>query len=120
MVRVTLDLDNPPQLSPKALAALDALTHEDIEENARTDPDNPPMTADELERVRLARAVQLTRQASGFSQAEFSARYQIDLKQLEGWERGLLRPDTVVMAYLQTIRREPEAVARALNPQVAA
>lgn len=120
MVRVTLDPHNPPQLTPEARAALETLTPEEIEENARTDPDNPPLNEDELERVHLARTVQRTREASGLTRAEFARRYHIDPSRLEAWERGRLRPDATVLAYLKTIRMEPEAVARALASGVAA
>ena len=53
-VRYMLDLNNPPSLSAETLARLDTMTPEEIEENARNDPDNPPLTDDELDQVRLA------------------------------------------------------------------
>lgn len=53
MGRTTLDPESPPVLSDAELAALDALTPGEIARNARDDPDNPPMTADELSRLRL-------------------------------------------------------------------
>ena len=115
MRRLTIDLNNPPRMSPERLAAIDALTPEEIEENARNDPDNPPLTDDELRRLRLARRVQQIRASRGMSQAEFAQVYRIAPTLLGDWERGRAEPDAMAMAYLETIRHEPEAVARALS-----
>ncbi len=65
------DPNNPPQLSAED-ARLDAMTPEEIEENARTDPDNPPLTEDELDRMVSARRVRKARHSTGLTQAEFS------------------------------------------------
>ena len=77
MHRLTIDLNNPPKISPERLAAIDALTPEEIEENARNDPDNPPMTDDELRRLRLARRVQQIRASRGMPQSEFAQLYAL-------------------------------------------
>ncbi len=87
-VRYKLDLNNPPSLSAETLAQLDAMTPEEIEENARNDSDNPPLTDDELDQMRL-----------------------------RDWEQGRWQPDAMALAYLTTIAHEPEAVARALEKQ---
>lgn len=58
-VRFTLDPNSPPELSAEELARLDALTEAEINAAALSDPDNPPLTEDELrkmEAVRRARA----------------------------------------------------------------
>lgn len=113
-MKVTLDLDNPPVLSEATLSRLDAMTAEEIQRNAETDPDNPPLTDDELNVVRVARTVQAVRRARGMSQSEFASAYRITLARLKDWEQGRRRPDSAALAYLETIRHEPEAVARAL------
>ena len=64
-VRYKLDLNKPPELSAETLARLNALTPEEIEENARNDPDNPPLTDEELNQVRVARFVQAVRRGVG-------------------------------------------------------
>lgn len=54
-VRLTLDPADPPILSAATAARLDAMTPEEVEANALDDPDNPPLTADELDRMEAAR-----------------------------------------------------------------
>ena len=116
-VRYKLDLNKPPELSAETLARLDALTPEEIEENARNDPDNPPLTDEELNQVRVARFVQGVRRGRGMTQSTFATTYGIALARLRDWEQGRWQPDAMALAYLTTIAHEPEAVARALEKQ---
>jgi putative transcriptional regulator len=116
IVRYTLDPNDRRELSPEALARIDALTPEQIEENARTDPDNPPVTAEEMARGIFGRDVRLVREGLGLSQKEFAARYNINLARLRDWEQGRFAPDSVSLAYLTIIAREPEMVRRILHP----
>ena len=44
LVKFTLDPKNPPRLTPEQRARLDAMTEEEIEANALSDPDNPPQS----------------------------------------------------------------------------
>jgi putative transcriptional regulator len=80
----------------------------------KRDPDNPPMTDDELARRRPANPMRRARLSTGLTQAEFATRYRINLARLRDIEQGRSTPDTALLAYLQVIEREPEAVARAL------
>jgi putative transcriptional regulator len=50
------------------------------------------------------------------SQSEFAARYGFTRARIRDWEQGRSKPDGAVRAYLMVIRKEPEAVARALAP----
>ena len=52
---------------------------------------------------------------TGLSQADFAAAYRIDAEQLRDLERGLVRPDSALMAYLVVIDRAPEVVLAALT-----
>ena len=115
IVRYTLDPANPPKLSPETEAALDAMTEEEIERNAIEDPDNPPLTDEELDRMVFGRAVRLARQKTGLSQEKFAERYQIAFGRLRDWERGRYQPDSVARAYIRVIDSDPEGVARALG-----
>ena len=114
MVSRRLDAANPRTFSLEELARLDAMSPEEIESNARRDPDNPPMTEDELERGAVARTIRRARERSGLSRPEFAARYRIDPVRLLGWEHGRFVPDSAALAYMRVIEREPEAVERAL------
>lgn len=52
---------------------------------------------------------------TGLSQAEFAAAYGIDLDHLRELERGVVHPDSVLVAYLTVIDRAPEFVRAALR-----
>lgn len=115
MVRYKPDPGAPPALSAATIARLDAMTPEDIERNAETDPDNPPLTAEELESLKIARGVQAVRNAIGLSQAAFAETYCIPLARVRDWEQGRVRPDATARAYLTAIRYEPKTVASAMR-----
>ncbi|HEX8164968.1 MAG TPA: hypothetical protein VF601_04175 [Beijerinckiaceae bacterium] len=59
-VRYRLDPNNPPKMSAEELARLDAMTDEEITAAAESDPDNPPLTEEELTKIET---IQLLREA---------------------------------------------------------
>jgi putative transcriptional regulator len=115
IVRYKLDPANLKGLSPETRARMDAMTQEEIEENARTDPDNPPSTDEEMARGVFGRDVRLLREKLSLSQREFATRFNINLRRLQDWEQGRCAPDSVILAYLKLIAREPELVRRVLE-----
>ena len=114
IVRFTLDPTNPPQLTAAQAARLDAMTDEEINAAALSDPDNPPLTEDELDRMVDARFVRLTREATGLSQAKFAEAYRINLGRLRDLEQGRTRPDSALRAYLTVIAQRPDVVTACL------
>jgi putative transcriptional regulator len=96
-------------------ARLDAMSDEEIERLAREDPDNPPLTDQELSRMVAARSVRRVREGLGLTQGMFAEQYRINPARLRDWEQGRSTPDSAALAYLRVIEREPEAVARALS-----
>lgn len=100
-------------------AALDAMTNEEVEAAARSDPDNPPLTPERLARFRRVPQVKVMRRALRLTQEEFSARFHIPLGTLRDWEQGKSEPDQAARAYLTVIAREPDAVQRALEKRPA-
>jgi putative transcriptional regulator len=50
------------------------------------------------------------------SQSQFAAHFGFTPARIRDWEQGRSKPDGAVRAYLMVILKEPEAVARALNP----
>jgi putative transcriptional regulator len=120
MVRFTLDPNNPPRMSPEALARLDAMTDAEITAAAESDPDNPPLTEDELARIYSARRIQTIRKRTGLSQARFAAEYRINVGRLRDLEQGRTLADSALLAYLTVIDREPELVKRTLASRAAA
>lgn len=93
---------------------LDAMTDEEVEANALADPDNPPMTTEQLRAAPRMPRVKVIRRALGLTQEEFSARYKIPLGTLRDWEQGRSEPDQPARAYLKVIAVDPEGTAKAL------
>ena len=114
VVRARLDPKKPPRLSEETKARLDALTDEEITAAALSDPDNPPLTEDELDRLAKARAVQRARASTGLSQSAFAERFHINPARLKDWEQGRSTPDSAALAYLRVIERAQKTVERAL------
>jgi putative transcriptional regulator len=90
------------------------MTDAEITAAALSDPDNPPLTEDELARVAAARRIQAIRKRTGLSQAQFAAEYHINVGRLRDLEQARSRADSALLAYLTVIEREPEVVKRAL------
>jgi putative transcriptional regulator len=99
---------------------LRAMTDEEVEAAARSDPDNPPLTDEDFKRMKPVPRVKIIRRALGLTREEFAARYSIPLGTLRDWEQGRSEPDQPARAYLRVIAAEPEAAARALKPRDAA
>jgi putative transcriptional regulator len=96
---------------------VEALTGEQALQNALADPDNPPLTAEQLARMRRIPNPQEIRQHLGLTQREFSQQFQIALGTLRDWEQGARRPDSAAKAYLRVIAADPDAVRRILHLQ---
>jgi putative transcriptional regulator len=114
-VRYKLDPNNPPQMSAEELARLDALTDAEITAAAERDPDNPPLTEEEFANIKMIQLLRGARSRTGLNQAQFAARYRINVTRLRDWKQGRSVPDSAALAYLQVIAREPEAVDRAMS-----
>ncbi len=114
-VRRKLDPAKPGALSDAARAHLDKLTKGEIEANALADPDNRPLTDEDLSRGLFGRKVRLAREKLGLSQREFAARFNINLRRLQDWEQGRFASDSAILAYLKVIESEPDMVRRILD-----
>jgi len=96
-------------------ARIEALTGEQALQNAIADEDSPPLTDDQLARMRRIPDPQEIRQRLGLTQREFSQQFQIALGRLRDWEQGARRPDSAAKAYLRVIAAAPDAVRRILQ-----
>ncbi len=92
------------------------MTRQQVEDAAKSDRDNRPLSPADLGRMKRTPQVKIIRRALGISQEDFAARYQIPIGTLRDWEQGRVAPDQAARAYLTVIARDPEAVRRALNP----
>ncbi|HEV7371398.1 helix-turn-helix domain-containing protein [Arenibaculum sp.] len=91
-----------------------AMSDDEVEAAAAADPDNPPLSEAQLADVFRPADLRELRRSLGLSQAQFSRRYGIPMATLQDWEQARRVPDTVSRNYLRVIRRDPEAVAKAL------
>jgi len=114
-VRRTREKSHIGGLSKEANDRTAALSPDEVEANARTDPDNPPLTDEELARGLFGRTVRRARQKLGLSQSEFAHRFDINLRRLQDWEQGRVAPDSAILAYLKVIESEPALVQRILE-----
>lgn len=95
-------------------ARLEAMTEEEIEANALSDPDNPPMTPEELARMRHVPQPRRIRERLGLTQEQFAERFEIPLGTLRDWEQRVSEPDRSARTLLRVIEQDPEAVVNAL------
>ena len=114
LVRFTLDPNNPPKLTPDQRARLDAMTEEEINAAAESDPDNPPLTEEELQKMADVQFIRSVREGTGLSQAKFAEAYRINPSRLRDLEQGRTSPDSALRAYLTVIARRPEVVTACL------
>ena len=87
---------------------LDTMTDEEITAAALADPDNPPLTDEQLAQFRRPALAKRVRLKLGMSREAFAAAYGIPLETLQAWERHQAEPTEVELAYLRLIEREPE------------
>jgi putative transcriptional regulator len=92
-----------------------AMTDEQVTAAALADSDAPPMTVEQLSRMRRAPDVKALRVRLGMTQEQFARTYRLPLGTVRDWEQGRTRPDAPALALLAVIEREPEAVRRALH-----
>ena len=92
------------------------MTQKQVEDAAKSDRDNRPLSPADLGRMKRTPQVKIIRRALGISQEDFAARYQIPIGTLRDWEQGRVAPDQAARAYLTVIARDPEAVRKALHP----
>jgi len=95
-------------------ARLDAMTEEEIEANALADPDNPPISDEELARFRRVPNPREIRKRLNLTQEEFAERFHLRLGTIRDWEQGKKQPDSAARVLLWVIEMNPEAVDQAL------
>jgi putative transcriptional regulator len=102
-------------MSAEQLARLDALTPEQIEANALSDPDNPPATEEELARMETVGLIRRARNAAGMSQPQFAKAFHVTIGRLRDLEQGRTSADSAMRAYLQVIAKDPAFVRKTLE-----
>lgn len=98
-------------------ARVDAMTEEEIEQNALDDPDNPPLTPERLAKMRRVPNPKQLRLSMGLTQKDFARQFGIPLETLREWEMAVRHPDRTAKTYLRVIESNPEAVRQALGTE---
>lgn len=113
----------PPVLDAAALAMLDARSDEELTRAAEADPDNPPITDEDLASGRLsfqsptlsAADIRAIREGLDLSQAEFARTFGFSLSTYRDWEYGRRTPRGPSAVLLRVIAADPEAVRRVID-----
>ncbi len=116
LLQVMPDGSTRPYVSPTKTdwARLEAMTEEEIEANALSDPDNPPLTDEELARMRPVPNPRRIRERLKLTQEQFATRFEVPLGTLRDWEQGVSYPDSAARTLLRVIEQDPEGVINAL------
>jgi putative transcriptional regulator len=117
ITRFEPDSTHPPAMDTAELARLDAMTDEEIEAAARSDPDAQPLTEDELRQFVRIPNLKAIRQKLGLTQKEFAETFHLSLSAVWDWEQGRFVPDRAACTLLKVIAHNPNAVKEALARQ---
>jgi len=115
IVQVLADGTTRPLADRTDWKRLEAMTEEEIEANASADVDNPPLTEEQLARMRPVPNPKEIRRRLNMTQEQFAARFDMALGTLRDWEQGVRTPDRTARTLLRVIDRNPEAVIQALE-----
>jgi putative transcriptional regulator len=110
-----LDPANPPTLSAEEVVRLEAMTDEEIEAAARSDPDAQPLTEDELRQLQRVPNPKSIREHLHLTQQQFAETFGLSLGTVRDWEQGRFEPDQAAKTLLKVIACNPEAVKQALE-----
>jgi putative transcriptional regulator len=114
ITRVTLDPANPPR-GRTDWRRVDALTDEEIEEAAGSDPDALPLSDEELRKLQRVVDVRALRRRLGMSQERFATSFHLSVGTVRDWEQGRSLPDRPARVLLKLIERNPAAVLETLR-----
>ncbi|MDF3041031.1 MAG: uncharacterized protein K0Q71_3737, partial [Thermomicrobiales bacterium] len=89
VVQILADGSTRPIESRTNWARVEAMTEEEIEANALSDPDNPPLTPAELARMRPVPDPRRIRERLKLTQEQFAEKFEIPLGTLRDWEQGV-------------------------------
>lgn len=115
LVQVLEDGSTRPLENHTDWARVDAMTDEEVEANALSDPDNPPLTAEQLARLKPVPNPKQIRQRLHLTQEQFAARFHLRVGTVRDWEQGTKEPDSAAKVLLRVIDKNPEAVISALE-----
>jgi putative transcriptional regulator len=115
LVQVLADGSTRPLENHTDWTRVDAMTDEEVEANALSDPDNPPLTAEQLIRLKPVPNPKQIRQRLHLTQEQFAARFHLRVGTVRDWEQGTKEPDSAAKVLLRVIDKHPDAVISALE-----
>jgi putative transcriptional regulator len=92
-----------------------SMTEEEVEAAALADPDNSPLSKEQLAKMRRASPVKVLRQRLGMTQVQFAEAYHLPVNTLRDWEQHRSKPDAPARALLLAIERDAETVRKLLS-----
>jgi putative transcriptional regulator len=95
------------------------MSDEEVQANALSDPDNPPLSEERLNRMVIGRMVRQARESVRMSQAEFARAFQINLARLRDAEQARANTDPVFVNYVKLIAADPERARQIIEQDVA-
>ena len=98
---------------------LRAMTEEEINAAALSDPDCPPSTDEQLARFKRVNAVKDIRRRLDMTQAQFAETFRLPLATVRDWEQERSHPDAPARALLTAIARDPQTMMRLIGGQAA-
>ena len=107
--------DAPRRLSREEKARLDGLSDKDIARAAQSDPDNPVLTAADLEEFKPVADAKQIRHSLKLTQEAFARAFHIPIGTLRDWEQHRTEPDQAAQNFLKVISVTPDAVKQALS-----
>lgn len=115
LVEILQDGSIRPISAERDLARLQSMTEEEVEANARSDPDNLPLTDNDLEEFRRLPNPRDIRNRMSMTQADFATIFEIPLGTLRDWEQGRRQLDAAAQVLLRVIEQHPDVVLKSLE-----
>ncbi|MBV9218661.1 MAG: transcriptional regulator [Methylobacteriaceae bacterium] len=95
------------------------MADEEVVTTARSDPDAPPLTPEQLAGMRRVSRVKVLRQRLGMTQSKFADAFHLPITTLRDWEQHRSTPDAPARALLLAIERDPKVMLRLLAERAA-
>jgi len=92
------------------------MTDEEVTAAAETDPDCPPLTPEQLARMRRAPNAKEIRRSLNMTQTEFARTFGLSVGTVRDWEQHRFVPDRAARALLCIIERYPAEAQAAMLP----
>ncbi len=109
ITRIKVTPDNLPE-GKTNWEAVDALSDQELEQAALSDPDTPPTTPEALTHFQRAIDVKAIREKLALTQEDFAATFHLPLETARDWEQAKAQPDQAARTLLKVIAHNPEVV----------